>query len=100
MLQRPDCHDWYATDGARPEMIPCHFLLVALRMRSLVVLIAMAIASTAGAQTQQPEYQLAAGDVIRVIVFQNPELTLETRVTENGTITYPLVGTLKIGGFT
>jgi polysaccharide biosynthesis/export protein len=52
------------------------------------------------AQGKVPEYQLGAGDNIRVVVFQNPDLTVETRVTENGTITYPLVGELKVGGLT
>jgi polysaccharide biosynthesis/export protein len=31
-------------------------------------------------------------------VFQNPDLTLETRVPESGTITYPLIGSVQIGG--
>jgi polysaccharide export outer membrane protein len=57
-------------------------------------------ASWAGAQERQPEYQLGPGDNIRILVFQNPELTLETRVSENGTITYPLVGAVRIGGMT
>jgi len=46
------------------------------------------------------EYQLGDGDSIRVLVFQNPELTVETRVTERGTITYPLIGNVAIGGMT
>lgn len=46
------------------------------------------------------DYRLGAGDQIRVLVFQNPDLTLETRVSESGTIGYPLVGTVKIGGLT
>ena len=31
-------------------------------------------------------------------MFQNPDLTIETRVSENGSITYPLVGAVDIGG--
>jgi polysaccharide export outer membrane protein len=31
-------------------------------------------------------------------VFQNADLTLETRVSETGTITYPLIGTVQVGG--
>jgi polysaccharide export outer membrane protein len=54
----------------------------------------------AAAQERQPEYQLGAGDTIRIQVFQNPELTVETRVSENGTITYPLIGSVKVGGLT
>lgn len=52
------------------------------------------------AQGKPAEYRLGDGDSIRVQVFQNPDLTVETRVTENGTITYPLIGTLTIGGMT
>ena len=47
--------------------------------------------------TQNKDYTLAPGDAIRVLVFQNPDLTLETRVTESGTITYPLIGTVTVG---
>ncbi len=44
------------------------------------------------------DYTLGPGDSIRILVFQNPDLTLETRVSEGGTITYPLVGSVKVGG--
>lgn len=46
----------------------------------------------------QLDYTLGSGDAIRILVFQNPDLTLDTRVSEGGTITYPLVGTVKVGG--
>lgn len=46
------------------------------------------------------EYVLGSGDIIRVTVFQNPDLTVETRVTENGSITYPLIGGVNVGGLT
>ena len=59
-----------------------------------------AVALGARAQTGQPEYQLGSGDNIRIVVFQNPELTLETRVSENGTLTFPLIGEVRIGGQT
>ncbi len=45
-------------------------------------------------------YQLAAGDAIRILVYQNPDMTLETRVSEDGSISYPLVGMLSIGNLT
>jgi len=44
------------------------------------------------------DYVLGAGDVIKISVFQNPDLSLETRVSENGTISYPLIGTVSVGG--
>lgn len=46
------------------------------------------------------EYTLGAGDSIKISVFQNPELLVEARVSENGTISYPLVGQVTIGGLT
>ena len=44
-----------------------------------------------------PNYRLASGDSIRVSLFQNPDMTLETRVSEDNTITYPLIGSVAIG---
>lgn len=65
-----------------------------------VFALAALFSTSASAQQHQPEYLLAAGDLIRISVFQNPTMTLETRVTENGSVTYPLVGNLKVGGLT
>lgn len=44
------------------------------------------------------DYPLGPGDVLRVHVFQNPDLTTETRVSENGSITFPLIGGVEVGG--
>jgi polysaccharide biosynthesis/export protein len=72
------------------------------RQRSLQMLMCILIAGlTASAQGQDaPEYRLGAGDNIRISVFQNPNLSLETRVSEDGTINYPLIGLARIGGMT
>jgi polysaccharide export outer membrane protein len=43
---------------------------------------------------------IGPGDLIRIVVFQNPDLSLETRVSESGAITYPLLGTVQVGGLT
>lgn len=45
-----------------------------------------------------PEYRLGSGDVIRITVYQNPDLTLETRVSESGVVSYPLIGQVRLGG--
>jgi polysaccharide export outer membrane protein len=44
------------------------------------------------------ESHLAPGDQLKITVFQNPDLTLETRVEDNGTISYPLVGAVVVNG--
>ncbi|KAB2924491.1 MAG: polysaccharide export protein EpsE [Dechloromonas sp.] len=52
----------------------------------------------ASAGAADADYKLGQGDAIRIVVFQNPDLTLDTRVSESGSITYPLIGTVAIGG--
>lgn len=63
-------------------------------------MLASMLALCARAQDQQPEYRLRPGDTIRITVFQNADLTLDARVTENGNISYPLIGTVRLGGST
>ena len=55
-------------------------------------------ASRAGASVG--EYRLGAGDVVRISVYQNPDLTLEGRISEAGALSYPLLGTVRLGGLT
>lgn len=55
---------------------------------------------TQSAGAAESEYVLGSGDIIKVTVFQNPDLAVETRVSENGTITYPLLGSVSVGGST
>lgn len=43
---------------------------------------------------------LGVGDTIRVTVFQNPDLTTEARLSERGTIVFPLIGEIALGGQT
>ena len=74
-----------------------------MKARSLfaaLLLVLGALLATAWAQSKAAEYTLGPGDNIRIAVYQNPDLTLETRVTESGTITFPLIGALRIGGMT
>lgn len=46
----------------------------------------------------QQDYRLGSGDAIGVQVFQNPDLTVEARVSESGVIGYPLIGSVQLGG--
>src|SRR5437762_2139888 len=69
-------------------------------LAGVLMVLAVAFATLACAQDKLPEYRLGPGDSIRITVFQNPNLTLETRITQDGTITYPLIGSVKIGDMT
>jgi len=55
-------------------------------------------AAPAAATPAANEYRLGSGDVVRISVYQNPDLTLETRVTEAGIVSFPLLGTIRLGG--
>jgi polysaccharide biosynthesis/export protein len=44
------------------------------------------------------EYVLGPGDILRITVFQNPDLATETRVSEAGTLSFPLIGSVPVGG--
>jgi polysaccharide export outer membrane protein len=46
------------------------------------------------------DYTLGPGDMLRILVFQNPDLMTETRVSETGSITFPLIGAVEVGGST
>jgi polysaccharide export outer membrane protein len=48
----------------------------------------------------QPEYLLVAGDILKISVFKNPDLNLDVRVSEVGTIGYPLIGSVAVSGLT
>jgi polysaccharide export outer membrane protein len=86
-------------------------------IRVLWVLLALACAQAACAQAtrgapapsnsmfpqpqgDKPESVLGPGDVVRVTVYQNPDLNTETRVSEIGSINFPLIGQIAIGGST
>ena len=53
-----------------------------------------------GQAAARPEPTLGVGDVIRISVFQNPDLSVEGRVSETGQINFPLIGTVELGGLT
>ena len=40
------------------------------------------------------------GDLVRVTVFRNPELTTEAKVSERGTILFPMIGEVPVVGLT
>lgn len=65
----------------------CFSLLLALALRPAVA-------------QQAQEYLLGPGDVLKVSVFKNPDLTLEVRVSEAGAIGFPLIGPVQVSNLT
>ena len=67
----------------------------------LVVPLALAQAPKADTTKADPariETILGPGDVVRVTVFQNPDLAVEPRISESGQINFPLIGAVTVGG--
>lgn len=65
--------------------------------RFILWLAAVLLASVAGfASAADPV--LGPGDVVKISVYGSPDLGLETRVSDAGLITFPLVGQVQVGG--
>ena len=56
--------------------------------------------AAAAPASSQPRETLGPGDAVRVTVFQNPDFNTETRLSERGTIVFPLIGELQFTGMT
>lgn len=69
-------------------------------LRWLACLLAAMLFGSALQTQAAPPDTLGAGDTIRITVFQNPDLTTEVRISEQGSIVFPLVGELAVGGQT
>ena len=68
--------------------------------RFLIGLAVLLMAGPGVAQAQghvRPD-KLGVGDAVRVTVFQQPDLTTEARVNEQGSISMPLIGQVKVAG--
>jgi polysaccharide export outer membrane protein len=52
------------------------------------------------AVAQQPEYLISPGDILRISVYKNPEMTNDVRVSEGGTIGFPLIGSVPVARLT
>jgi polysaccharide export outer membrane protein len=59
---------------------------------------ALACSMASASAQERPDYPLGAGDSLRIQVYQNPDLNIETRLSESGSITYPLIGAVDLNG--
>lgn len=55
---------------------------------------------TAAAPVLADNDTLGPGDSVRITVFENPDLTTESRLSARGSINFPLLGNVKLGGLT
>ncbi len=62
--------------------------------KNLILTLLLLFAAVAEAD----DYQLGPSDLLHISVFDHPELTLDTRITQSGNISYPLIGVVAVGG--
>ena len=61
---------------------------------------ASAAAPAAKATLEHPEYTLGSGDVVKMTVFGQDDLSGEFTVDGQGMVSLPLIGNVKVGGLT
>jgi polysaccharide export outer membrane protein len=72
-----------------------------MNSQTLGLLFALAVLPNAYAADPGTQYKLAAGDVLRIIVFGEPELSLKRiRLSDAGTFSYPFLGEISAKGLT
>ncbi len=63
----------------------------------VVLLLAFSVIDSARALD---EYLLNPGDIVKISVFKSPDLSVEARVSESGSIGFPLIGAVPVQGLT
>ena len=76
-----------------------------MRQLLCVLFVAFSLCASAFAQNApaagKPEAVLGVGDIVRITVYQNPDLTVESgRISELGELNFPLIGKVVLGGAT
>ena len=72
------------------------------RMRTFAWVLALCLAGAGGlaAQTVTSDYQIGPKDLVEIKVLELPDLNVERRVSDSGTIELPMVGEIPISGMT
>lgn len=72
-----------------------------MNSQTLGLLFTLLVVPTTHAADSGTQYKLAAGDVLRITVFGEPELSLKRiRLSDAGTFSYPFLGEISAKGLT
>lgn len=66
--------------------------------KSLAALLGLFLLCSGSFSFAADEYLLGPGDLLKISVYGNPDMTTEARVSESGTITFPLLGEIRVDG--
>jgi polysaccharide export outer membrane protein len=67
-------------------------------MKRLINLMIATVLLLGAGMAGAAEVLLGPGDIVRVSVYGSPDLAVETRVSESGAMTFPLLGEVHVGG--
>ena len=67
-------------------------------VRRLLSAVLLFIAAVGAGLAQEANYVLAPNDLVSVTVFQEDDLATKARVGNDGTISVPLIGSVRVGG--
>jgi polysaccharide export outer membrane protein len=63
-----------------------------------VFIVALATVGLLQATARPEDYRLGAGDLLKIVVFDHDELSVDARISQTGNITFPLVGQVPVAG--
>jgi polysaccharide biosynthesis/export protein VpsN len=75
------------------------FVHVSRYLSLVLLLLGAAMGGNGYASDALAGYKLSAGDKVRIAVFGESDLSVTERVSDSGTISYPLLGELQVAGF-
>jgi polysaccharide biosynthesis/export protein len=66
--------------------------------REFIVALTIVLVGLMQATAKAEDYRLGAGDLLKIVVFDHEELSVDARVSQSGNITFPLVGQVPVAG--
>jgi polysaccharide export outer membrane protein len=75
-----------------PQLRAGHFA------RAIIVILTIVLVGLTQAIAKSEDYRLGAGDLLKIVVFDHDELSVDVRISQTGNITFPLVGQVPVAG--
>jgi polysaccharide export outer membrane protein len=76
----------------------CPHLRFGVVAREFIVALTIVLVGLMQATAKAEDYRLGAGDLLKIVVFDHEELSVDARVSQSGNITFPLVGQVPVAG--
>jgi polysaccharide export outer membrane protein len=76
----------------------CPHLRLGDLAREFIVALTIVLVGLMQATAKAEDYRLGAGDLLKIVVFDHEELSVDARVSQSGNITFPLVGQVPVAG--